>query len=56
MDVIAINKFLLGSADLTEQGKLNANVDDGKEIDTTDSLNILKCVVELIKQEDFPVK
>lgn len=56
LDVIALNKYLLGTGELTDQGKVNANVDDSKEIDTTDSLNILKCVVKLIAQEDFPIK
>ena len=56
MDVIKLNKYLLGSGELDAQGKLNANVDANKSIDTTDSLNILKCVVALVKQTDFPIK
>ena len=56
MDVIAVNKFLLGSGKLTDQGKANANVDDSKSVDTTDSLNILKCVVAMIQQSEFPIK
>ncbi|MBQ4465240.1 MAG: dockerin type I repeat-containing protein, partial [Oscillospiraceae bacterium] len=53
MDVITLNKYLLGAATLDDKGKLNADVDNSKEIDTTDSLNILKCVVELTT---LPVK
>ena len=53
MDVIALNKHLLGTGELTAQGKLNADVDQNEKVDTTDSLNILKCVVEL---QTLPVK
>lgn len=55
MDVITLNKFLLGSGALTDNGKANADVDANDAIDTTDSLNILKCVVEMIQQSDFPL-
>lgn len=49
LDVIKLNKYLLGSAnDISEQGKINANVDNSTELDTIDSLNILKCVVKII--------
>ena len=53
MDVIAINKAILGSASLSDQGKTNADVDLNQAIDTTDALNILKNVVKLI---ELPVK
>ncbi|MBQ4466457.1 MAG: glycoside hydrolase family 9 protein [Oscillospiraceae bacterium] len=53
MDVIALNKYLLGADTLSDDGKANADVDLNKELDTTDSLNILKCVVELTT---LPVK
>ena len=56
LDVMLINKYLLGTAELSEQGKKNADVDDNKVIDTNDSLNILKCVKELIEQSEFPIK
>lgn len=56
MDVIAVNKFLLGSGKLTDVGKANADVDLTKAIDTTDSLWILKCVVAMVEQSDFPIK
>lgn len=56
LDVIALNKYLLGSSKLSKQGEINANVDNSEKIDSTDSLNILKCVVKLIAQEDFPLK
>lgn len=53
MDVIMINKAILGSATLSDQGKTNADVDLNKAIDTTDALNILKNVVKLV---ELPVK
>ena len=56
LDVIKLNKFLLGNDKLTDEGKANADVDANKSIDTTDSLNILKCVVEMIEQSSFPIK
>ena len=40
MDVIALNKYLLGADTLSDDGKANADVDLNKELDTTDSLNI----------------
>ena len=48
MDVIALNKYLLGSASLSEAAKVNADVDCNTILDSTDSLNILKYVVDLI--------
>lgn len=57
LDVIMLNKYLLGTTDkVTDEGKINANVDVNDAIDSTDSLNILKCVVHLIEQTDFPIK
>jgi len=48
MDVIALNKFLLGSSELGKDNKAAADVDLNSQLDSTDSLNILKRVVELI--------
>ena len=48
MDVIAINKSLLGGLTLSDQGKTNSDVDRNGAIDTTDALNILKAVVKLV--------
>ncbi|MBQ4465201.1 MAG: cellulase family glycosylhydrolase [Oscillospiraceae bacterium] len=48
MDVIALNKFLLGSTSLDETQKAAADVDLNEAIEATDSLNILKYVVEII--------
>ena len=53
MDVIALNKYLLGSSSLDAAAKNRADVDCNTEINSTDSLNILKYVVELI--DSLPV-
>ncbi|MBR6616530.1 MAG: cellulase family glycosylhydrolase [Oscillospiraceae bacterium] len=54
LDVIVLNKNLLGVAELSEQGKQNADVDlDGKPT-SADSLCLLKYVVKLITV--LPVK
>ena len=48
MDVIAINKYLLGSAMLDDAHQKAADVDGSNQVDSSDSLTILKYVVELI--------
>lgn len=47
LDVIAVNKYLLGSVDLSKQAQKNADVNNDNKIDPTDSLNILKRVVKI---------
>ena len=50
LDVITLNKSLMVGEKLSAQGKINANVDfQGENPDEIDSLNILKYVVEIIK-------
>ena len=53
MDVIKLNKYLLGGGSLDNRAKVNADVDINKTIDSTDSLNILKYVVEI--QKTLPI-
>ena len=53
LDVVAINKSLLGGLTLSKEGKVNADVDLDTQIDSTDALNILKAVVKLTT---LPVK
>ena len=50
MDVIALNKYLLGSSTLDADAKKRADVDLNSLLDATDSLNILKYVVALEKK------
>jgi len=54
-DVIRVNKFLLGSGKLDAQAMVNCDVDQKNGVDTTDSLNILKLVVEMLTQADMPL-
>ena len=48
MDVIAINKFLLGARTLEGTALANADVDLNKTLDTNDAMNILKCALGII--------
>ena len=52
MDVIRLNKFLLGADSLSEEQRAAADVDGNDELDATDSLLILKYTVELIDHFD----
>lgn len=54
MDVIALNKFLLGSTKLDPDAQLRADADANGTVEATDSLNILKFVVEVVSE--LPVK
>ena len=54
MDVIVINKLLLGIVTLDGEAQANADVDGNKKIESADSLNILKFALEIIKE--LPVK
>ena len=45
MDVIRVNKFLLGTTDLDAKQRKAADVDNDGDVNATDSLNILKYVV-----------
>lgn len=56
LDVILLNKFLLGSASLSDVAKASADVDENQVIDATDSLFVLKKVVELIDSLPVGVK
>ncbi|MBR1528926.1 MAG: cellulose 1,4-beta-cellobiosidase [Oscillospiraceae bacterium] len=56
LDVITLNKSVMGKESLTTQGKLNADVDQSGTPDSTDSLNILKLIVGLYTQANFPIK
>ncbi|MBP0974249.1 MAG: carbohydrate binding domain-containing protein [Oscillospiraceae bacterium] len=48
LDVITLNRNLQSGEQLSEQGKRNADVDRNGAINETDSLNILKYLVDLI--------
>ncbi|MBQ4465623.1 MAG: hypothetical protein II916_06650 [Oscillospiraceae bacterium] len=52
LDVVTVNKHLLGASTLRAYGKMAADTDGNNTLDTTDSLNILKYTVELIDHFD----
>ena len=54
VDVIAANRYCLGTSEMNFYGTLAADVDQNHQVDTTDSLMILKEVVEVTK--DFVEK
>ena len=48
LDVILLNKNLLGMVELSEEGAVNADVDLSGKPDSTDSLYILQSLVSLV--------
>lgn len=52
MDVIAINKAILGKESLTEEQILFADIDGDGQVTPTDSLMIMKFIVGLIDSLD----
>ncbi len=50
LDIITLNKNILGGGSLTEQGSRNADVDADGEPTANDSLMIMKYIVKLITQ------
>ena len=55
-DVILANRSIFGKATLSEQAKVNADLNADEIVDSSDSLNILKLVVKILTQEECPVK
>ncbi|MBE6875271.1 MAG: hypothetical protein E7496_00835 [Ruminococcus sp.] len=55
LDVILINKTILGKDTMTEQGLANADLNLNEVPDNIDSLNVMKLIVGLLKQEDCPI-
>ncbi len=53
LDIIVLNKYLLGGGKLSDQGALNADVDLDGDPSANDSLNIMKYIVKLI--DELPV-
>ena len=56
LDVITLNKALMGKDSLSEQGEKNADVDQSGKPESTDAMNILKYIVGILKESDFPIK
>lgn len=56
MDIILFNKYSIGIAELSPQGKKNADVNADNSVDSSDGLNILKRIVDILTDADFPIK
>ncbi len=48
-DVILVNQAYMKTATLEDQGEINADVDIDGDVDLTDSLNILKSLIDLVE-------
>lgn len=53
LDVIYINKTIFGKAQMTAQGVVNSDANNDHRPDATDSLQIMKLIVELITEDEF---
>ena len=53
-DAVLLNKYLAGKAEMTEQGKINADCDKrSTALNLDDTTMILKFLAQLIKQSDL---
>ena len=55
LDVITLNKVILGKDTFTDQGLKNADTNQNNVPDSSDSLNIMKLIVGLLSAENLPV-
>lgn len=56
MDIILFNKWSLGIGEISAQGMKNADVNADGTVDSNDGLNILKRIVDILSDADFPIK
>ncbi|MDE5753900.1 MAG: right-handed parallel beta-helix repeat-containing protein [Oscillospiraceae bacterium] len=56
LDVVLMNRVYVGVDKIADKGKLNADTDQDSKISLSDSMNVLKLLVHLVEQKDFPVK
>ncbi|MDE6088148.1 MAG: DUF5620 domain-containing protein [Oscillospiraceae bacterium] len=56
IDVILMNRVYVGVDKITPQGVANADVDQSGKIELNDSMNVLRLLVDLLTQADFPIK
>ncbi|MDE5769476.1 MAG: cellulose 1,4-beta-cellobiosidase [Oscillospiraceae bacterium] len=54
-DVVLMNRVYVGVDKVSPQGLLNADVDQSSKIELADSMNVLKLLVHLLEQSDFPI-
>ena len=56
LDIVLMNRVYVGVDKISESGKKNADSDQDGKITLSDSMNVLRLLVHLISQEDFPVQ
>ncbi|MDE5755427.1 MAG: glycoside hydrolase [Oscillospiraceae bacterium] len=56
LDVVLMNRVYVGVDEISPEGKQNADVDQDNKITLADSMNVLKLLVHLLTNKDFPVK
>ncbi len=54
-DVVLMNRVYVGVDQVSPQGLLNADVDQSGKIELADSMNVLKLLVHLLEESDFPI-
>ncbi len=54
-DAVLLNKYLVNSAILSEEGKANADCYNDKKLDANDTLTILKIIVGTYAESDLPI-
>ncbi len=56
LDVILLNRNILGKSEITPQGKTNSDIDVNGKAEPADALNIMKLIVKILADTDCPVK
>ncbi|MDE5753869.1 MAG: glycoside hydrolase [Oscillospiraceae bacterium] len=55
LDVVLMNRVYVGVDKISDSGKKNADTDQDSKITLSDSMNVLKLLVHLLEQKDFPI-
>ncbi|MDE5754362.1 MAG: cellulase family glycosylhydrolase [Oscillospiraceae bacterium] len=56
LDVVLMNRVYVGVDKISDSGKKNADSDQDGKITLSDSMNVLKLLVHLLEQKDFPIQ
>ncbi len=55
-DVVLMNRVYVGVDEISKKGLANADVDQSGKIELADSMNVLKLLVHLLNESDFPIQ
>ncbi|MDE5885344.1 MAG: hypothetical protein K2H29_09765 [Oscillospiraceae bacterium] len=55
-DVVLMNRVYAGVDEISEKGLANADVDQSGKIELSDSMNVLRLLVHLLDESDFPIQ